>query len=117
MSKSTQSVCTECGNVDASEPSYCPECGAEDPWEQEYKYDMEEVDFPVIVHKEMYYDNYELWDSFCYEVFNDRVRGEDVAHVSESFPQMKYCIVDTYWKVTKGKIEGPFFEQSEARDV
>jgi len=115
--KPTKTVCESCGNQEDSEPDFCPNCGTEDPWTVEYLYDMENVDFPVIVSWEMYHDNYEMWRQFCYEAFGVDVNSNDVANIPSKFPRMKYMCPMLYFKVTKSTIEGPFLSESEAKDA
>ena len=117
MSKPTQAVCTECGTVNDDQPTYCPNCGAEEPWEEEYKYDMDDVNFPVIVSWEMYNDNYEMWRQFCYEAFGARLEEEDIANMPSGFPQMKYMCPKLYFKVTRFSVEGPFLSEKEAKEA
>jgi len=117
MSKPTQAVCTECGTVNDDQPTYCPNCGAEEPWEEEYQYDMDDVEFPVIVSWEMYNDNYEMWRQFCYEVFGGPLKEEDIANMPSGFPRMKYMCPMLYFKVTRSSVEGPFLSEKEAKEA
>ena len=115
MSKPTYVICGECGDKPTNQSEYCPCCGAEDPWQEHYEYDMDGVEFPVIVEREHYDDHYGLWDNFCREVFGEQVNQDQIANVPSTLPRMKYCVPTTYWKVTKRDVDGPFLSRQEAR--
>lgn len=117
--KPTRTYCENCGKEPMSTPStYCPDCGSEEPWVTEPKYDMDDVDFPVIVEREHYDDDYGLWRDFCRQVFGAaELQGSDIANMPDSLPRMKYCVPTTCWVVYRDSIEGPFLEKSEAREV
>lgn len=112
----TETVCKECEKPVEEETSFCSDCGAEDPWIERPKYDMSEVDFPVIVEIEHYNDNHGLWRDFCEKVFGGpELKGSDIANVPDNLPSMKYNVVSYYMVVGRDDIEGPFLEKSEAR--
>jgi len=109
--------CSECGFSPHETSPYCSNCGAEDPWETHYKYNMDDVEFPVIVEMEMYNDDYELWSSFCYEVFGTRVSTDNIVNIPDSLPRMKYACPMTYWKITKSDVKGPYLSREDARNA
>lgn len=113
----TAVYCEECDNqINDEQPNYCPECGAENPWEERPVYDMDDVDFPVIVEIEHYNDNHGLWREFCQTVFDVyELKGSDIANMPDNLPSMKYNVVYYYMVVGREDIEGPFLEESEAR--
>jgi len=114
----TKTICEECEKEAEEETKFCPECGAENPWEEVPRYDMEEVDFPVIVEIEHYNDDHGLWRDFCQKVFGwPELKGSDIANVPDNLPSMKYNVVSYYMVVGREDIKGPFLEKSEARQA
>jgi len=78
---------------------------------------MDDVDFPVIVERKHYDDNYGLWRDFCRQTFGAaELHGSDIANVSDSLPQMKYCVPTTYWVVYEDRVDGAFPDRSSARE-
>jgi len=117
MSKPTVTYCEDCDYEASSTSEFCPSCGVEDPWVSEPKFDMNDVDFPVIVEREHYDDNYGLWRDFCGKVFGAyELTESEIANVPDSFPSMKYCVPTTYWVVYEDRIDGPFLDRSTARE-
>jgi len=117
MSKPTVTYCENCEHEASSSSEYCPSCGEESPWVSEPKYDMDDIDFPVIVEREHYDDDYGLWRDFCSKTFGVYELNEsDIANFPDSLPRMKYCIPTTYWVVYRDDIDGPYLERSEARE-
>jgi len=81
----------------------------------EPKYDMDDIDFPVIVEREHYDDNYGLWRDFCRQTFGAvELNSSDIANVPDSLPRMKYCVPTTYWVVYEDGIDGAYHDQIEA---
>lgn len=116
MSVPEATKCSECGCEVDTPPNYCPECG-NDEWETETKYDMDDVDFPVIIEYEAYEDTYGMWDRFTEHVFGTRLKESQIANVPDSLPPMKYTVFTTYWKITESERKGPFFSEQEAREA
>jgi len=115
MTKPMTTYCENCDHEASSTSEYCPSCGAEDPWVTEPQYDMDDVDFPVIVEREHYDDNYGLWRDFCGQTFGAyELHGSDIANVPDNLPSMKYCVPTTYWVVYEDKVDGPYLESFKA---
>lgn len=115
--KPTRTYCTECEHESSSQADHCPSCGAEDPWTTEPKYDMETVDFPVIIEREHYDDNYGMWRDFTSQVFGAyELTGDQIANMPKGFPRMKYCCPTTHWVVYEGSVDGPYMTANEARE-
>jgi len=111
-------LCDECGANGSQSTDYCPHCGAEDPWVKEPKFNMDDVEFPVIVEREHYDDNYGLWRDFCYQVFGvHELKSSQIANVPDGLPRMKYCCPSTYWKITENDVDGPYLSRKEAREA
>jgi hypothetical protein len=114
----TEVVCSECGNKSAGTDNFCGVCGAEDPWVEQAKYDMDDVDFPVIVEYEVYDDHGEMWNRFCAQLFDVYdLKGSQIANVPSSLPRMKYTAFSVYYKITKSERKGPFLSKQEAREA
>jgi len=110
-------LCEDCGENGSQSTEYCSHCGAEDPWTNKPKYDMDDVDFPVIVEYEHYNDDHGLWRRFTTQVFGQHVRGNQIANVPNGLPRMKYCCPSTYWKITESDVDGPYLSRKEAREA
>lgn len=113
----TESYCTECGHVSSANTPHCPECGTADPWEERPAYQFDEDDLPYVFSHEFYNDTYGLWRSFVGDYFGAYELNEtDIAGIPETFPRMKYCVVDVYYVITESyNLEGPFLSASDAR--
>lgn len=136
----TETRCANCGIVNESRPSYCPDCGAEQPWVEKAMYDWErDVDLPVVFSYHVYDDYYELWESFCNEVWGVYgVTGKEIANMPDGLPRMKYFETELWFKLTeefvedsesstsevsreerdtKLELKGPFLDKREAREA
>jgi hypothetical protein len=114
----TETVCGDCGHRPDEPNDYCPECGAEGPWEVQYLYDWKDVDLPVVFSFEHYNDTYGLWHEFTTAVFGTRLGSDEIAHCPGIQRDMKYCVVQTYWKLTENlKVKGPFLDKKEAKEA
>ena len=117
----TETVCTSCGHTtERAAPSrFCPHCGEETPWEERPAHVFDEDDLPFVFSHQVYDDHSELWRSFCSQYFGvAEVTGTDVAGLPEDFPQLQYCVVDLWYRITPShELEGPFLSQQEARNA
>jgi hypothetical protein len=111
--------CESCGNQTDERHEHCSVCGEQDPWVSEPKYDFDDVDFPVVIEREHYDDHYGMWRTFCAAALGQYELDESqIANVPSGFPRMKYCVVQTYWKVTADyELKGPFLDEQEAREA
>lgn len=114
----TTLYCDSCGKVTEAGPQYCPSCGVEDPWVEEYAYDFDNVEFPIIIEWEHYNDRWEMWKKFTFHVFGEyELTSDDVVNEPPVASEMKYAVFPSYWKVTENEIKGPFLDKQEAREA
>lgn len=112
--------CPSCENKVSKKYSYCPRCGdkIDSTESQDQKYDMNDVDTPIVFSYQIYKDKHELWKAFTREVFGKKLREEDIENISSKvYEKMGYCIFTVYFVFTGRKIKGPFLEKSQAESI
>jgi len=112
----TETYCTECDETVQQTTAHCPSCGAADAWDQRAAYRVDESDLPYVFSYEVYNDTYGLWRAFAQDYLGSaEIQMADVAGVGEEFPSMKYCVFQTYWRLTKEyELQGPFLSRQDA---